>query len=643
LEFDAAAFGSVPPKTSPKKDVDLSAFEKSSQAAEILEFVGIVGIYVPISAIFSETEPTFSSFRSLLGRLSRTDVLFWCARLNSIVSGQSGLNHEQRQAFCVQQFLSRAEIGLLDRFCSKQNRPAEDVTVFFRGQILELLRWAALYCDDRHGDGTTFEDPEVRRTFAQACCLASDFWSRRVYGEALDPADGLDAARRRALGPFRKGMEGSLVPGELSQSLGRGWQLFREYVPREERDFESAFESATHLSTEDYFICWTALITNYAKPGTETTIFNADSMAQPTACPDLFERFLALESQSADDLRSSLWPSVSREAASLSESYPFDYRPLRERPILKTADGRLILMDPVFSYEKCSVGPLFHALSLFNANHLFEVFGKAFERYVCDSLARAFPKVKPALVALMSTTIEDRDRNGEQYEIDACINYVTDLVLFEIKAVWGQESKLSPQSSDALLRVLRERYSVTDTSVKGVGQLARAINALVIRQWLGPRNEFEAVRTIFPVIVVHDRLSASPGFGTFIVDEFRKTLLPHVEGWRGELTIGDIRIFAPIVLTVGDVELLEVSIERSGFRETLVDYCRWSPDRMLPFSNFLAEISGQGRVLANRALAATSIEVLTRAIKRLFPQSADNDVQRWPPGFELQQNFRYRR
>jgi hypothetical protein len=122
--------------------------------------------------------------------------------------------------------------------------------------------------------------------------------------------------------------------------------------------------------------------------------------------------------------------------------------------------------------------------------------------------------------------------------------------------------------------------------------------------------------------VVHDRLSGSPGFGTFIVDEFRKALSPHIEAGSGEFASGDLRIVAPVVLTVEDMELLaklEVSVERSGFREILAEYSRWSPDRMLPFSNFLAEISGQGRVLANRTLAAASMDVLTRAIERLFP------------------------
>jgi len=581
-----------------------------------------IGIYAPISAIFPGLEPTFATFVSRLRRLSRTDVLFWCARLNSVVSGQSGVSHEQRQAFGLRALLSRAEITLLDRFCHDQQRPPGSVTIFFRGQILELLRWAALYCDDQSGDGTTFDDPEVRGTFAQACLIASDLWARRVYGDAVNLADGLDAARTRSLGPLREGMEGSLTPGELSQSLGRGWQLFREYVPLVDAGFESAFESATHLSTEDYFICWGALITNYAKPNREATIFSADTAAENTACPELLRRFLALESQSPDDLRASLWPGVDRETPSPSETCPYDYRPLRERPILRTADRRLILMDPVFSAEKCSVGPLFHVLPRSDANRVFEVFGRAFERYVCDALRRAFPKAAPSLVTPLSCNVEGRDQYGGQYEVDACLNYVTELVLFEIKAVLGQESALSPESSDALLGLLRKRFSVVDESVKGVGQLARIVNALVTRRWFGPNNEFEAVRRVYPVIVVHDRLSGSPGFGTFIVEEFRRALSLHGEAGPGEFASGHLRILAPVVLTVEDLELLEVSVERCGLREFLAEYSRWSPDRMVPFSDFLAEISGSGRVFANRALAATSVEVLTRAIKRLFPHGA---------------------
>ena len=138
-------------------------------------------------------------------------------------------------------------------------------------------------------------------------------------------------------------------------------------------------------------------------------------------------------------------------------------------------------------------------------------------------------------------------------------------------------------------------------------------------------NEFAGVQRIFPVIVVHDRLYGSPGFGAFVLDEFRKALACHDPPRPGEFTCQHLTIVAPIVLTAEDLELLEVSTERAGFRDLLAEYSRFSPDRMLPFSAFLAEISASGRVFANRALAATSMDVLNRAMEQLFHRSAKRD------------------
>jgi hypothetical protein len=64
--------------------------------------------------------------------------------------------------------------------------------------------------------------------------------------------------------------------------------------------------------------------------------------------------------------------------------------------------------------------------------------------------------------------------------------------------------------------------------------------------------------------------------------------------------------------------------ERLIWARTGHGFLGWSPDRMLPFSAYLAEISASGRVLANRALAATSMDVLTRSMQRLFEKSPRN-------------------
>jgi hypothetical protein len=402
-------------------------------------------------------------------------------------------------------------------------------------------------------------------------------------------------------------------------SLGRGWLLFHEHISGIDSSFPKIFENVTGLSVEDYFICWASVLTNYLKPNSETPILSASGIGSATACPDVLQRFLKLESQTVEELSRALWPKHTRDSSDVSDISAYDYRPLRERPILRTSDGRLIIMDPVFCFEKCSAGPLFHALGASNPNHLFEVFGIAFERYVCDTLARMFPSGNGALSTPLRCRVEDTDSAGRHYEIDACLNYITDVIFFEIKAVWGRETELLPENSESLLSLLRQRFSSTANSVKGIGQLVRAINALTTRQWFGPNGDFRDAQTICPVLVVHDRLSGIPGFGAFILEEFQAGLEEHTQIASDQFVSGGFKICGPVVLTVEDLELLEVSIERTGFRELLAEYCRWSPDRTQPFASFLANISRDGRVLANRVLASTSMHVLELAIQRLFP------------------------
>ncbi len=159
----------------------------------------------------------------------------------------------------------------------------------------------------------------------------------------------------------------------------------------------------------------------------------------------------------------------------------------------------------------------------------------------------------------------------------------------------------------------------------GVGQLARLIIAIKERSWLGPNDDFNDALRIFPLVIVHDRLSGSPGFGGFLVEEFRKTLTCDVEVEPGIFQYGLLQVFPPFVLTVEDIELLEVSLEHTDMRELLEEYNNRTPDRMIPFSVFLAEISRTGRVFANRDLAATSIRVLERAMLRLFGVTRTGD------------------
>ena len=159
-----------------------------------------IGVYVPVSEVFPEIQNKIRTLKSLLSDLSRTDTLIWCARLNLVVSASARTDSLEAQQFGLNQFFTPRDIQAINDFAHAQGG-ANRIKVFFRGQILELFRWVALLCIDHAGDGTTYEDPQIRRKFGQAALMASDVWANRIFRNKFSLDGGIDVARQRALGP----------------------------------------------------------------------------------------------------------------------------------------------------------------------------------------------------------------------------------------------------------------------------------------------------------------------------------------------------------------------------------------------------------------------------------------------------------
>ncbi|MBC8263560.1 MAG: hypothetical protein H8E47_05490 [Anaerolineales bacterium] len=583
-----------------------------------------IGVYTPVSEIFPDVQSDFETFKSLLHGLSRTDTLFWCARLNLVISHSSDVDHLTRQQFGLNQFLMAEEINAVNDFARRHGGPQR--VMFFRGQLLELLRWVVLYCHDHPGDGMTFENPEVRRRFAQAALLASDIWAKRVFENKFSLDGGVDIARERALGPIRKSIEATSSAPDLSKSLGRGWTLFRDYFPRYYQCFEEEFRSSTGLSVEEYYICLGAMITNFMNPRIGAGIFDSNLLGESTPYRGVLQKYITLESQTADELRDALWGQVKRDANNDQDAPPYDYRALREKPILRAGDGRAIILDPVFYSEKASIGPLFlltKKKSGDEANEIFGAFGNAFESYACDILKRMFPDISGVLTKRLSCNIHGTDQAGNEIEIDACLNDVTEIVLFEMKAVWIREDEILTEDYERYLQHLRKKYGVArgasrDRRSKGVGQIARTIRLLASREWLGQNKEFSETQLIYPVLVVHDPFLAAPVYGNSLASEFKTLLTPDAELRSGELKKGQIRIAPLIVMTVENLEDLETSIEHFGFRDLLADYTRSCPDRLMSLHNFIAFSEYGQQMRHNRSIAAKGLELLGKSQEAIF-------------------------
>lgn len=130
-----------------------------------------IAVFVPIEAIWPELRSDEATLLGLLGSLSRDDTLFWCARVNTIVTGHGTPDVKARQQKVLNLLLTSEEINKINVF-SQGYGGAKRVMVFFRGQMLELIRWAAKHCTNHPADGETFSDAGTRSRFVQAALIA---------------------------------------------------------------------------------------------------------------------------------------------------------------------------------------------------------------------------------------------------------------------------------------------------------------------------------------------------------------------------------------------------------------------------------------------------------------------------------------
>jgi hypothetical protein len=574
-----------------------------------------IGVYVPSEALFPDLEASESSMSALLGTLSRDAVLLACARLNTVVSGTGHPDHKPRQERAIGLICNEEDLRRINAFTKA--RPDGDLpTVFFRGQILELMRWAVRCCPVLPDDGTTFNDPAARTRLLKAALIASTLWSRRVFADRLSGTLPVDEARQRALGAFRRGLEESVIAPHIGTTLGRGWALFAEHFPRHYPAFAKEFLEATGLTVEQYFTCVTGLTTYLPFDRADGPVFNARTVAGTTAYCDLFPAYLVRESQTPEQLAAALWDGFAERG----------YRELRERPILILADGRAVILDPAFFSEKISVGPLFHLLGARadKANEIFGSFGLAFEDYANSFLRRMYPD-RPGLASRLRYPVTGRDRDGRDFEMDAVLNDVLQVVVFEEKAAWLKDEVVLGDI-DVWIAQIRWCYGLSVASAdgkrerpKGVAQLARHVRCILDRNCGAAQPDFAAAEVIHPVLLVHDTRLNAPAYSTFLDAEFRALLgsVPPVK-----------RVMPLTVMTIADLENLECSVDQFSMRQLLTDYATAHPDGLVSLHNFMAcDPRYADKLKPSAQLMKDSERLIRMAHRELFPDSPDLDPE----------------
>ncbi len=591
-----------------------------------------IAIALPYDAVFDDGPVAIEKFQNTVSALSRTDALVWCARLN-LMFADGQLEDQQIQANILETIFSPEQRTTIKRYVAQRGLDANETITINRGPLLELFRWIALFCTDHEGDKNTFNDPNTRNTFTKALLMANQAWCARLFPKgALNIGNTVDEKRRNALVVCRREAMETRTHDRPVDMLARGWCIFNEIAPKQNRDFERLFYEATNMSINDYFCSAAALLTHFINSPSKSGIggldnsgcFSLQSISRSVPhMAETFTTYLNLQSQTPDELKSALWKQCPLNSVEFGAGY--DLKPLRVRPILKAADGRYIIIDPLLFLEQESLGPLFHVIRVKSKkeqrDQLIAQFGAAFEAYVNSALRHIFPDTEPPLAKRLYCDVRE-DRDQEIQIADFVLDYTPDLVWIEAKGALIRDDVTNPKKPKEYLAAVREKYKRDNKGRKGYNQLVHSISMLADNKWVPKRLNTKLIKRIYPLLLVHDRLLDAHLHSWFFAEEFRELLAPEEADARGWMRKGSFFVAPLTLMTIDDLECLESSLAKFSLAQLLADYTSASPDRMTSLHDFLASNPDKYPLWKSKRLGKIVLEIFGAFIKQLFPEQA---------------------
>ena len=488
-------------------------------------------------------------------------------------------------------------------------------SLFNRRQLLELTRWALLLCDaDAPPLGRSWNQDE-KDLFVRAALICS-WLSEERERAVLEENESVEALKDIALVFFRQALDAGLMGVDPWRVVGRGRKLFLEYLPRYFPGLDERFSAATGLSPLEYMTAAGALIGMHLQLESTMVMSDATTLGHETGYASVYRTYQDLQVWTRDDLRAKWWPGA-RVPVSIDQIPRLSLRPLRDKPMIALGDGRGVIPDSILLAESVTAGPLFHLLRVADDNEVFGRFGHAVEAYVRDLLTSKYGQSR-TLHQVLHSNIEiiAAPGDGEELELDACLDYVDRLVLIETKAVFLPEEAAITCDEARFKEVLREKYVRGERPV-GIGQLARVLRSLSSGAWQGPGSNGPP-RLVFPVLTVHDRLLQGPMVSSYFAELLVHELdaSPIHGSWQWEAN--GLR-FAPLtIMTLDDLENLGNS-PGIDIVELLSSYSVEVPKRNGSLHDYIASTERfRDELRINHSLAHAATEFLGDCARRVF-------------------------
>jgi len=570
--------------------------------------------YVELQDVFPGKECTLKYLAECLQDLPLDLVLVMCAKANLIASGPAEASLLDRQQKLAGFILSPEALENLKAATRRVDvESPQKVVLFFRSQLLELTRWALLFCEGR--DLGRAWNQDERDLFAQAALICSSLAEATMKSVLAGAA--VDNLVDHALVFFRAALGAALQGVDVWRAIGRGHKLFLKYLPKHYPEFEKEFEQATGLLLIEYLTTASILTALHTQAEQNPILSDAVTLGKGSEYERQFAAYQALQICTADELRSEIWP-AGNAPTDVNSIEPLNIKPLRQKPIIALQDGRGAVLDPILLADSVSVGPLFQVLGRRDHREVFGHFGDAFEEYAGDVFSALFP-TGSGLHQCLHRDVAYTDADGINAQIDYCLDYVDQLVLIEAKSIFLPDEYAIELNEAKYKSALAERY-LHGKSPVGVGQLARAIRALSDCSWRGPSPEAD-LQLVYPVLLVHDRLLQGPlatrHLAGLLASELGAT---RVAGsWQWEFNA--VR-FAPLtILTIEDLENLQNS-PGIDMRDLLHSYSESVPERNGSLHDYIASTDRfRSELRINQALAQAAAEFLEDCSRRVFGQA----------------------
>ena len=533
-----------------------------------------VRTWLPATVIFPDLTVSFDNFLNELRKLSRTDTVLCAAHFNNILSNSNNL-HIDAQQHIINDHFTKDQLELIIQFQRDNIKTREEIAILTRRSLLDMIRYASIYCIDFPDDGIGYNSNAWQSFFKCVLMLPELLGYYRMSDE--DDISLGDVLLREA-GHFRNSVRDNSPDILEAIAFGRCISLY-EHLKNHLIDLDNIFFAKFKLTHDQFLRCalilklyqradtsLKSLSTTYYKVG--SGVMHYDHLNIYGLIQEELVQFIDAVSIDIDSLGQEY---ISRHEDDCQMSW---HRILRDKPIIKTSDKRFIVSDFKYLTENIIHGYLFTISPKDERNNYLSNFGKAYEDYA-NSLFHSIADHQ-RLEIIFNYIIEKTA--GDYKEIDSLLQCGHDIILIESKARWLKDDAILDINPFAYSKELVNKYSESE----GKNQLVNGIKR--ITELFEPKP-----RHVYSILTVYDEDFLHETDYQILLYDFHKNinLCSRADDYPECYRLNDVIIHAPIIVNISEIEHLESVKENVNFYEVVIEYARTCPKRNHSFYEYL--------------------------------------------------------